>query len=157
VTLVLAPIAADADVGMLAARLAPGFGGDEAAAREILEQTLALLTEHPRPHPWGCYLAELDGRAIGTCAFKFPPDAEGEVELAYMTFPAFEGRGHATAMVGALVRIAEEAGAAMVVALTLPYENASNRALGRNGFTLTGEEEDPEDGPVWRWEKRVSR
>jgi RimJ/RimL family protein N-acetyltransferase len=150
-------IAADADADALAARLAPGFGGDEAPARAILEQTMTLLTEHPRAHPWGSYLAEVDGQAAGFCAFKFPPDAEGEVELAYMTFPAFEGRGYATAMAGALFRIAEQAGAAMVVALTLPYENASNRALGRNGFTLAGEEEDPEDGPVWRWEKRVSR
>ena len=156
-TLVLVPIAADADVATLAARLAPGFGGDEAPAREILEQTLSLLTEHPRALPWGCYLAEHDGLAIGTCAFKFPPDEDGEDELAYMTFPAFEGRGHATEMAGALFRIAAAAGAAMVVALTLPYENASNRALGRNGFTLAGEEEDPEDGPVWRWEKPVSR
>ena len=155
-TLRLVPIAADADVGALAARLAPAFGGDEGPAREILDQTLSLLTEHPRAQPWGCYLAELDGRAVGTCAFKFPPDEDGEVELAYMTFPAFEGCGHATAMAAALFRIAEAAGAAMVVALTLPYENASNRALGRNGFTLVGEEEDPEDGPVWRWEKRVA-
>jgi RimJ/RimL family protein N-acetyltransferase len=157
VNLVLMPIEADADPARLAARLAPGFGGDEAPAREILEQTLTLLTEHPRAHPWGCYLAELDGQAIGTCAFKFPPDAEGEVELAYMTFPAFEGRGHATEMAGALVRIARQAGAAMVVALTLPHENASNRALGRNGFTLAGEVDDPEDGLVWRWEKPLAR
>lgn len=154
-TLTLVPIAADADVGALAARLAPGFGGDEGPARGILEQTLTLLTEHPRPHPWGCYLAERDGQAVGTCAFKAAPDEDGEVELAYMTFPAFEGRGHATEMAGALFRIAAQAGAAMVVALTLPFENPSNRALGRNGFTLAGEEEDPEDGLVWRWEKPV--
>jgi len=153
VTLILVPIAADADPAALARDLAGGFGGDEAPARALLEQTFALLTSDPRPHPWGCYLAELEGQKIGTCAFKSAPTKAGEVELAYMTFPAFEGRGHATAMAGALTRIAEAAGAAMAIAHTLPEENASNRALGRNGYTLAGEVQDPEDGLVWRWEK----
>ena len=156
-TLQLVPIAIDTDPARFAAELAPAFGGGEGPAREILTQTVTLLTRDPRPAPWVSYLARLGGQAIGICAFKSAPTPAGEVELAYMTFPAFEGRGHATAMAGALVRIAEEAGAAMVVALTLPYENASNRALGRNGFILAGEEEDPEDGLVWRWEKPVAR
>ena len=89
---------------------------------------------------------------IGTCAFKSAPTGAGEVELAYMTFPAYEGRGHATAMAGALARIAD-AGGAMPIAHTLPQENASNKALRRNGFVFAGEVEDPEDGLVWRWER----
>ena len=76
------------------------------------------------------------------------------VEIAYMTFPAFEGQGHATAMAAALVEIAESAGAAMAIAHTLPEENASNRALQRNGFSYAGEVMDPEDGLIWRWERK---
>lgn len=155
-TLNLAPIAADADPAVLARDLAAGFGGDEAPARELLEQTFALLTADPRPHPWGCYLAELNGEKVGTCAFKSAPSEAGEVELAYMTFPAFERRGHATAMVRALAEIADKAGATPI-AHTLPEENGSNRALGRNGFILAGEVEDAEDGLVWRWERRSAR
>ena len=68
-----------------------------------------------------------------------------------MTFPACEGRGHATATVAALVEIAVGEGA-RPVALTLPEENASNKALRRNGFGFAGEVVDPEDGLVWRWE-----
>ena len=153
-TLTLVPLAPGADPARLARDLAPGFGGDEAPAREMLEQTFALLTGAPRPDPWGCYLAELDGAMVGTCAFKAAPDAAGEVELAYMTFPAFEGRGHATAMAGALAAIAEEAGATPI-AHTLPQENASNKALKRNGFSFAGEVQDPEDGLVWRWERAL--
>jgi RimJ/RimL family protein N-acetyltransferase len=41
----------------------------------------------------------------------------------------------------------------MAIAHTLPEENASNRALRRNGFTFSGEVDDPEDGLIWRWEK----
>ena len=137
----------------LAAELAPGFGGDRAAARDLLEQTLALLTRDPRPAPWGAWLARAGGAAVGTCAFKAAPDAQGAVEIAYMTFPAHEGRGHAKAMAAELVRIAAAGGARMAIAHTLREQNASTRCLTRNGFALAGEVIDPEDGPVWRWEK----
>ena len=147
----LIPFAPDVDPEVFAAALAPGFGGDEGPAREILAETIALLTRDPRPIPWGSYVVQLEGRPIGVAAFKSAPDAEGEVEIAYMTFPAYEGRGHATATIAALVEIAETDGA-QPIAHTLPEENASNRALRRNGFVYAGEVDDPEDGLIWRWE-----
>jgi RimJ/RimL family protein N-acetyltransferase len=97
----------------------------------------------------------VDGEAIGICAFKSAPSPAGEVELAYMTFPAHERRGHATAMIALLADIADQAGI-MPIAHTLPEENASNHALRRNGFAFAGEVEDPEDGPVWRWERPLA-
>ena len=151
-TVRLVQIAADADPALMARALAPAFGGDEASARELLEQTLTLLAGTPRPRPWGAYLAEVENAAIGTCAFKAAPNDRGEVEIAYMTFPAFEGRGHANAMVAALTEIAESAGA-RPIARTLREENASNHALRRNAYLFGGEVEDPEDGLVWRWER----
>jgi [ribosomal protein S5]-alanine N-acetyltransferase len=152
----LHPILADADPNSLAAELAPAFGGDPEPARAILVQTVDLLTRDPRPDPWGSYLASTGGGTIGICAFKAAPDAKGMVEIAYMTFPAFEGRGHATAMAAALTDLAHTAGAPLVIAHTLPERNASNRALERNGFAFAGDVMDPEDGPVWRWEKRLA-
>ena len=152
-TLQLEPIAAATDPERFAAELAPAFGGEEGPAREILGQTLALLTRDPRPAPWGSYLARLDGQAIGICAFKSAPGSAGEAELAYMTFPAFEGRGHAGEMIALLAGLADEAGV-LPIAHTLPEEKASNNALKRNGFAFAGEVEDPEDGLVWRWERR---
>jgi ribosomal-protein-alanine N-acetyltransferase len=156
VTLTLVPVAPDMDPADRAISLAPGFGGDPKPAREMLAQTIALLTRDPRPDPWGCYLARSDGTFVGTCAFKSAPDAAGEVEIAYMTFPAFEGRGHATAMAAALVQTAEAAGA-RPIAHTLPAENASTRVLCRNDFAFAGEVTDPEDGLVWRWERRAGQ
>jgi ribosomal-protein-alanine N-acetyltransferase len=153
VTIELRAIRPDADPIALAQDLAGGFGGDAEPARELLEQTLGLLIRDPRPHPWGCYLARSAGETVGTCAFKTAPDGMNRVELAYMTFPAFEGRGHATAMVTSLLGIALTGGAATAVAHTLPEENASSRALRRNGFTFAGEVVDSEDGLVWRWER----
>ena len=148
----LIPFAKDTDPEAFATALAPGFGGDEGPAREILAETCALLTRDPRPDPWGSYVVRLGRRAIGIAAFKSAPTPDGEVEIAYMTFPAFEGRGHATATIAALVEIAEAA-RTVPIAHTVPEENGSNTALRRNGFVYAGEVDDPEDGLIWRWEK----
>lgn len=150
----LEPLTADADVPALADALAGAFHDDVSAPRELLAQTVDLLNRDPRPSPWGSYLAVEDGIRVGLCAFKAAPDGEGVVEIAYMTFPAFEGRGHAGAMAAALTETAFAAGAPLVIAHTLPRENASTRALLRNGFAFAGETIDPEDGLVWRWERR---
>ncbi len=151
--LILEPIAAEADLAALIETLVPAFLGETALAREVLTQTVDLLTRDPRPSPWGSYLALGAETPVGLCAFKTAPDPRGVVEIAYMTFPAFEGRGHATAMAAELTRVAFAAGSPLVIAHTLPRENASTRALLRNGFIFAGETVDPEDGLVWRWER----
>ena len=153
-TLRLLPIGADADTEGLAAKLAPGFGGDPGGAREVLVQTVDFLTREPRPDPWGSYIGYAGETAVALGAFKSAPDGSGAVEIAYMTFPAHEGNGYARAMVPTLYSMAIEHGASLVVAHTLPEENASNRALRSSGFAFAGEVSDPEDGLVWRWEKR---
>ena len=153
-TLTLRPFPLGIDPESFAEELAPAFGGDPEPAREILSQTVDLLDRDPRPDPWGSYVVQLDGQPVGVAAFKSAPGESGEVEIAYMTFPACEGRGHATATVAALVDIALGAGA-RPMAHTLPEENASTRALRRNAFLFAGEVIDPEDGRVWRWEHRA--
>ena len=85
---------------------------------------------------------------VGTCAYKGGPNADGSVEVAYHTFPPFEGRGYATGMATKLVALA---GLRRVLAHTLPERNASCRVLEKAGFVWAGEVIDPEDGLVWRW------
>src|SRR4051812_906417 len=65
VTIELLPFARDVDPQGFAAELAPGFGGDEGPAREVLAETIALLTSDPRPIPWGAYVVQSEGRPIG--------------------------------------------------------------------------------------------
>jgi [ribosomal protein S5]-alanine N-acetyltransferase len=154
VTLKLVPIGADADTEALADAFSPGFGGDREGALEILVQTVEFLSREPRPDPWGSYIGYAGETAVALGAFKSAPDATGTVEIAYMTFPAHEGQGYARAMVPTLYSMAIEHGASLVVAHTLPEENASNRALRSSGFAFAGDVSDPEDGLVWRWEKR---
>lgn len=132
-----------------------GYFGKEAQPRQLLEQTRTYLEANPRPDPWGGYLAWDGNAGVGTCAFKSSPDDNGAVEIAYATFPAYEGNGYAKRMICALVALARRCGATCVFANTLPQTNPSNGALRHEGFILAGEVEDPEDGLVWRWEKRT--
>lgn len=90
---------------------------------------------------------------VGQCAFKAPPTDEGVVEIAYFTYPVFEGRGYATSMAGRLIGLASMSPTiGRVVEHTLPHLSASTRVLEKVGMTFVGEVMDPEDGRVWRWE-----
>lgn len=91
---------------------------------------------------------------VGTAGFKAPPDAEGVVEIAYFTFPGFEGLGIASAMAAGLVeRAGNGLGVRRLRAHTLPEKNASTRILEKVGFRWLEEVMDPEDGRIWRWER----
>ena len=90
---------------------------------------------------------------IGAAGFKGAPDAAGMVEIAYGIVPSFEGQGYATEAAGALVTYATEQGARLIRAHTLPVANASTHVLLKNGFRHVDSVVDPEDGPVWRWER----
>ena len=95
------------------------------------------------------------GTRVGTCAFKSEPSDDGVVEIAYGVSPECEGRGIATWAAGALTRRAFASDRVQIVrAHTLEKTNASARVLQKNGFQCLGTVIDPEDGEVWRWERR---
>jgi len=103
--------------------------------------------------PWIGYLAcrEEDLALVGSCVFKAPPE-EGTVEIAFYTFPPYEGQGVATAMTADLVALARaEPDIMQIIAHTLPEENVSTRILRHQGFDWEDEVDHPEDGTVWRW------
>lgn len=105
---------------------------------------------------WGGYFVVDEGtrEVVGSCAFKAPPTDDGAVEIAYFTYPGFEGRGYATEMASKLVELASRSTAVRrVVAHTLPAMNASTRVLEKIGMTFVGEVTDPQDGRVWRWQR----
>jgi RimJ/RimL family protein N-acetyltransferase len=106
------------------------------------------------PADWFGYLVvEGDSQQmVGTCSFKGPP-VDHAVEIAYFTFPGFEGRGIATAMAKFLLeRAAQLPGVKAVIAHTAPEPGASTRILEKLGLSLAGTAE--EDGAlVWLWRK----
>jgi RimJ/RimL family protein N-acetyltransferase len=78
-----------------------------------------------------------------------------EFGLYWAMFKDYQGQGYATEAAQALSSFAfthEEVH--LVRAHTLPEPNASTRVLTKCGFANIGEVMDPEDGPVWRWERQ---
>lgn len=107
---------------------------------------------------WGGYLAvdAATNNIVGTCAYKGAPDDQGTVEIAFFTFPAFEHQGFATAMARELEQQVLESGEAdRIVAHTLPEESPATKVLRRLQYSQTDEITDPEDGPIWRWERAL--
>ena len=96
----------------------------------------------------------LTGKAVGSCGYKGPPDADGTVEIAYGVHPEQRGRGYAKEAAAALVEFAVSAGARLVRAHTRLDNDASARVLVACGFERVGEVVDAEDGLVCRWELR---
>ncbi|HAV62507.1 MAG TPA: GNAT family N-acetyltransferase [Verrucomicrobiales bacterium] len=128
--------------------------------KEMSRQSLDFYTRTRAISPWlGYVVVDADsGRAVGTVGFKGNPGPEGDVEIAYGTLPECTGRGFATAAARELVHIAAgQPGVFRVIAHTLPERNASCRVLEKAGFRRVGEVIDPEDGRVWRWERRPGR
>ncbi len=134
------------------AHLGATLGSAADSVGPMLEMTASLYEAKPRDPRWGGFLAvdEALGSVVGCCGYKDGPAADGSVEIAYGSFPPFEGKGYATAMAAELVA---RAGVQPVIAHTLPERNASCRVLEKCGFTFAGKVLDPEDGPVWRWQR----
>jgi [ribosomal protein S5]-alanine N-acetyltransferase len=129
---------------------------DEASAtvQDVARAQLAMYDRTGAAEPWiGYFGSRVDtGEIVGSCSFVGPPK-DGFVEIAYFTFPRFEGQGFARAMAAELVSIARShAPSPNVYAHTLPELNASTSVLARLGFRRAGEATDDEAGPVWRWE-----
>jgi [ribosomal protein S5]-alanine N-acetyltransferase len=122
-----------------------------AAADGVLAATSSLYESVGYAPPWICYIAVANDRVIGTCGFKSAP-SQGRVEIAYFTFPDYEGKGIATQMARQLIAIAGDMDSdVLVTAQTLPDRNASHRVLEKLGFTPIGTLDRPVDGTVLEW------
>jgi len=122
---------------------------DEAA--EVGKVFFGLYQSVGYQPPWLGYFAVIGDQCIGTCGFKSPPE-NNRVEIAYYTFPAFEGKGMATHMAKTLVDIARESAPNVIIAAqTLPAEGASTTILKKLGFKNVATLQHPEDGMVWEW------
>jgi len=129
------------------------------ASPDVSPKWLASLRDAPGPDPWrhGFFVVHNESAAvIGSAGFKGPPDSTGTVEIAYAIVPSFEGRGYGTEAATALVGFASASGQVRTVrAHTLPASNASTHVLLKCGFHHIDTVVDPEDGTVWRWERKA--
>ena len=124
-------------------------------AQSVAGHSLAFMRTFPRETSpdWFGYLV-VNGETqelVGACTFKGPP-VEGAVEIAYFTFPGFEGRGIGAAMARFLLdRARTLPEVTHVIARTPPEHNAATRILEKIGMQWKGEEREGGDC-VWRWE-----
>ncbi|MEM7456263.1 MAG: GNAT family N-acetyltransferase [Planctomycetota bacterium] len=119
---------------------------------------MARLEAAVTADPWlvGFNIVRLeDQQAVGQIGFKGPPDG-GRAEIAYAVAEKWRGNGYATEAARLLAQCALKhcADVDLILAHTLPEENASTAVLSRIGFKKIGTVNDPEDGQVWRWELR---
>lgn len=125
----------------------PGWTGFPEALSILLDAARSGADPQWRPQ----LFFGADGALVGNGGWKGPP-VDGVVELGYAVAPSRQRQGIATTVVGELLERARRAGVARVCAHTLGQENASTKVLRRCGFAKTGEVDDPDEGPVWRWE-----
>ncbi len=115
---------------------------------------LDILKSNPGDAKWWNWLAILDPEniLIGTCGYKGPP-VDGIVEIGYGVISVYRGIGLATEIAAVLIDNAFYFPEVMrVIAHTLPEENASVKILRKCGFSYAGEDVDPDEGTVWKWE-----
>lgn len=118
-----------------------------------------LAAEREDADPWGSYLFFDENLGlVGFGGFKGEP-RDGTAEIGYAIAPAAQGKGFASAAVAEMTAKARDAGVKVVVAHTLPEENASVSVLRRSEFEHVGEVTDPDggvDSAVWRWELNLA-
>jgi RimJ/RimL family protein N-acetyltransferase len=128
----------------------PGWQGFPEAVDIIV-----AAAANPGSQPWGPRLFfDDDGALVGNGGWKGPPD-NGRVEVGYAVAPARRRQGIATAVVRTLLEEARAADVNTVIAHTLAEPNPSTRVLERCGFTRCAELVDPDEGPVWQWERKL--
>jgi RimJ/RimL family protein N-acetyltransferase len=123
---------------------------------EISPVWMERLKKSVGPDIWTCMFRirlNEDGTEIGSCCFKGAPDENGVVEIAYGIDLPYRNRGFATEAVCALLKYASSLGEVRIIRANTKAENvASERIVTKCGFSFVGQFEDPEDGPVNRWE-----
>jgi RimJ/RimL family protein N-acetyltransferase len=122
-----------------AANWSPGYPteGDRVSAM-MYGQALATGSD---PQPWGTYqlIRGADGIAIGAAGFHSAPNDAGVVEIGFGVAPEVEGQGYATEALRALIRIAADNGAKVVVGGADPDNVASQKVQLHAGMTPVGE------------------
>jgi RimJ/RimL family protein N-acetyltransferase len=115
---------------------------------KMLEQVATTIRETFEPASW---LIVEEGELVGMCSITRVPN-NGAVDIGYGIAPTRQGRGIATRAIGAVTQwAAADDRISSVTAETAVDNIASQNVLKRNGFVLTGERIDEEDGMLLCW------
>ena len=100
---------------------------------------IAIEAAHAQSDDQTCFLAVLaeTGQVVGEGGWKGGPDDTGEAEIGYGLAAPSRGQGLGTELVAQLTAwVLDQPGVTHVVAMVLPGNVASRRAVERNGFEL---------------------
>ncbi|ALL12399.1 GNAT family N-acetyltransferase [Caulobacter henricii] len=123
---------------------------NDAATRSWMSDLLAQNPDEPGYVSW--YVIG-QGRLVGVCGYKGPPNLWGEVEIGYSIVEAEHRKGFGVEAAGLLVaRAFRDPRVAVVTAETLPALVASQKVLMRCGFSHVGGHMDPDQGQIMRFE-----
>ena len=120
-----------------------------------IEFSLTKISQNENENGWWSYfpIHKEDKKLIGSCGYKGSPTPEGNVEIGYEVISEYRQKGLGTEIAKGLVSNAFKFDhVKMIIAHTLPFENASTNILICLGFNKVSEIIDPEDGLIWRWE-----
>lgn len=118
-------------------------------AKSVWRRRLDQLAGDPADAPWiaRAAVAEPDGAVVGHAGYHGAPDADGRVEIAYSVDPAHRRRGHARAMLTALLDRAAAEPSVRTVRASIGPDNAGSLAtIAGHGFVHVGEQWDEVDG-----------
>lgn len=121
---------------------------------EVISMSQTLYDRTGFRQPWIGFLAVKHGEIVGSCGFKSAP-VDNRVEIAYYTFPEYEGKGYASTMCRILTDLAlaqQPETPLFITARTLSSGIASMCILQKNGYRKTGLTSDPEDGQIVEWQ-----
>ena len=120
----------------------------------VLQETRSFLQNASAREPWISYLAmdPMKGGLVGNCSFKGNPNEDGEVEIAIVTFPQFEGQGYGGEMARRLIQVArDEKVVRRVIAYTLATAAPAIRLLEKQGFRCLDVVHESDQGDLWEW------
>ncbi len=148
------------DPAYLEAMMSDDWSQVASLVHQLIGRKLTAIPVSVNSLDWGGYFVvdTITRDVVGSCGFKGQPADDGTVEIAYFTYPEFEGNGYATLMARKLIELATGcATVKRVLAHTLPHTNSSTRVLEKNGMMFVGEVNDPDDGQVWQWQTHIRR
>lgn len=125
---------------------------NDASTREWMR---GVIRDNPNEPGYGSWYIIGDDRLVGTCGYKGPPNADGEVEIGYAVIESEQRRGYASAAIRLLVeRALRDPRVRAVAAETIPALVGSQAVLNRCGFTLVSRTPNDEVGEILRYEIR---
>jgi [ribosomal protein S5]-alanine N-acetyltransferase len=108
-------------------------------------------TKDPLYYTFWTIISEQENVMVADLCFKGEPNANGEIEIGYGTYPAFEGKGFMTEAVGEVIKWAfAQPHVQSVTAQTDPTNIASQKILEKNNFVQYGK---TVENILWRIDK----